>query len=124
MPGLLSAAGDTTKRQVELEILNCERSRHIHSHTKELMWLGDVELKTGLTHQIRLQFSALGAALNGDTRYATVEGLLRKEGEEVEFGKVVESSLDLQCYSLEFDHGTLPTGNPIVFELPPPDWYE
>ena len=124
MPVLLSSAGEKTKRQVELEILSCEQSRHVHPDTKEHMWLAEVELKTGLTHQIRLQFSALGAALNGDTRYSPVEGLLLDEGEEVEFGKVVESRVDLQCFSLEFQDGDLPSGAPTIFELPPPVWYE
>ena len=126
MPGLLSAAGDESKRQVELEIISCEQSRHVHPETNEPMWLAVVELKTGLTHQIRLQFSALGAALNGDTRYAAVEGLLQPDEEEgdVEFGKVVESNIDLQCFSLEFQDKDLPAGNPTRFEVPAPAWYE
>ena len=36
----------------------------------------EVELITGRTHQVRLQFSALGLPLVGDSRYAPVAGML------------------------------------------------
>ena len=117
MPGLLSPPGESLKRQAELQILHSLPSNH------KPAWLAEVQLKTGLTHQIRLQFSALGAALHGDTRYTPVEGLLAS-AEEVEFGPVVQSNIDLQCASLTFhNERDLPSGSPLKFEVPPPSWY-
>jgi hypothetical protein len=41
----------------------------------------EVELVTGRTHQIRLQFSAVGSPIVGDTRYEPVAGLLDDTGD-------------------------------------------
>jgi hypothetical protein len=48
----------------------------------------EVELVTGRTHQIRLQFSALSAPIFGDTRYTPVAG--RLDQPEGEFGTLAD----------------------------------
>ena len=52
----------------------------------------EIRLITGRTHQIRLQFAALGAALIGDSRYSPVQGLLDNSDEtsDMDFAGVVD----------------------------------
>ena len=50
-----------------------------------VLYESDITLLTGKTHQIRLQLSAMGAPIIGDTRYQPVSGLL-DEGDHTEWG--------------------------------------
>lgn len=67
----------------------------------------DVELFTGRTHQIRLQFAALNAPIVGDYRYEPVRGLL-DEGSDSPWGDgsalfgPEPRIIGLQCHKLEF----------------------
>jgi 23S rRNA-/tRNA-specific pseudouridylate synthase len=131
-------------KKVELKILSAVPSREAtNEETGEPLWLVEVELLTGLTHQIRLQFAAMNAAINGDLRYIPVEGL---DGADVdgygglddgaapkprpELGGATYSGIDLQCASLTFPAGCpgLGKGNgngneEIRFEAPRPAWF-
>lgn len=55
------------------------------SITDDVLYESDITLLTGKTHQIRLQLSAIGAPIIGDTRYQPVSGLL-DEGDHTEWG--------------------------------------
>ena len=82
----------------ELEVLRCRKVRQkelsadllsvlkkendgVEDDLKSL-YECEIRLVTGRTHQIRLQFAAIGAAIIGDTRYSPVEGLLDHSFEE------------------------------------------
>ena len=84
----------------ELEVLNC-REVHVDELSTDILstlkrknqnssadgalkplFECEIRLVTGRTHQIRLQFAAIGAALIGDSRYIPVEGLLDRTDEE------------------------------------------
>ncbi|MCO4772284.1 MAG: RluA family pseudouridine synthase [Deltaproteobacteria bacterium] len=61
-----------------------------------------VSLRTGRTHQIRLQAQAVGHSIVGDTLYGTKD----------------RGGLHLQAFALALDHPV--TGEPLSFELPAP----
>ncbi len=67
--------------------------------------LADINLLTGRTHQIRVQFSALNCPVYGDMRYG---------GE-----KAVKGKLALWAYSLSFTHPV--TGDKLRFMAEPPE---
>lgn len=65
-----------------------------------------IELITGRTHQIRAQFSGRGLPLVGDRKYSTLED---------------PCEIALWSWRLGFTHPK--TGEPLAFELEPPDEY-
>lgn len=69
--------------------------------------LVDIDLVTGRSHQIRVQFSSRNHALYGDQRY----NKNAKVGEQIA----------LLSYSLSFFHPT--TGTQMFFEIEKPDFY-
>ena len=114
----------------ELEILNCrevhvdelsadflstlERGREnkdANSISKPLFEC-EIRLITGRTHQIRLQFSAIGATLLGDSRYMPVEGLFDRTDEETQAGgKVVEEKINANKKSTRYMNTKPKRGN-------------
>ncbi len=64
-----------------------------------------IELQTGRTHQIRVQFASRGYPLSGDRRYGTEESS--------------PFPIALWSHRLAFTHPQ--TGAPLDFRLPPPD---
>jgi len=77
----------------------------------------DVELLTGRTHQVRLQFAASSAPIHLDTRYTPVAGMLDEEDNDGSklFGPEPKGPIGLHCASLEFEPNTvvLPSGIPL-----------
>lgn len=65
-----------------------------------------IELITGRTHQIRAQFSSRGLPLVGDRKYSTMED---------------DCEIALWSWKLGFSHPR--TGEPMAFELEPPQEY-
>ena len=65
-----------------------------------------IELITGRTHQIRAQFSSRGLPLVGDRKYSTLED---------------KCEIALWSWKLSFKHPK--TGQPMAFELKPPQDY-
>ncbi len=65
-----------------------------------------IQLETGRTHQIRVQFSSRGFPLVGERKYAVLED---------------ECEIALWSYRLAFRHPT--TGAPVEFTLEPPEAY-
>lgn len=65
-----------------------------------------IELLTGRTHQIRAQFSSRGLPLVGDRKYSTLED---------------DCEIALWSWKLSFNHPK--TGEPMAFELEPPQEY-
>ena len=65
-----------------------------------------IELLTGRTHQIRAQFSSRGLPLVGDRKYSTLED---------------DCEIALWSWKLSFKHPK--TGEPMAFELEPPQEY-
>lgn len=102
----------------ELDIVDCQAisqsnlnipwiKKILPSFTEDqVLYESIIELHTGRTHQIRLQFSALGCALVGDTRYTPTEGLLDEEGGHGDgtdkFGPDPQY-VGLQCYQLSYE---------------------
>ena len=74
----------------------------------------EVELVTGRTHQIRLQFAAMGSPIVGDTRYAPVAGHLESTLPDPTFGPD-PSSIGLHCSAVD-----LPQSHDRVISSPPP----
>lgn len=72
---------------------------------KDGLALAEINLHTGRTHQIRVQFAAINAPVYGDMRYG---------GERAKKGK-----LALWAYSLRFNHPV--TGEALRFIVLPPD---
>ncbi len=72
---------------------------------KDGLALAEVNLHTGRTHQIRVQFASLNTPVYGDMRYG---------GEKAQKGK-----LALWAYSLRFTHPV--TGEAMRFIVAPPD---
>ena len=72
---------------------------------KDGLSLAEINLNTGRTHQIRVQFSSINAPVYGDMRYG---------GE-----KAVRGKLALWAYSLRFTHPT--TGEKMRFMVAPPE---
>lgn len=62
----------------ELEILNCQPYK-ISDSSRRRLYESYVKLITGRTHQIRLQFSAIGAPILDDSRYEPVRNLFHSE---------------------------------------------
>ena len=101
-PGMLRAfdedivSGQNARYQrAEMEILSLE--------PRESTTLVNINLVTGRTHQIRLQCSALGNPIVGDTRYAPVTGQLGTldvDSEDV-FGEEPDA-IQLKCMRLVF----------------------
>ena len=75
------------------------------SRTEELSRV-HIQLVTGRTHQIRVQFSSRGMPLVGERKYAVLE-----DG----------CDIALWSYRLAFNHPA--TGQPMEFIQPPPDIY-
>ena len=71
---------------------------------KERLSLAEINLNTGRTHQIRVQFASINTPVYGDMRYG---------GE-----KAVRGKLALWAYSLRFKHPT--TGEILKFMIEPP----
>ena len=114
----------------ELEILNC---REVHLDELSADFLSTLErvrankdangiskplfeceirLITGRTHQIRLQFSAIGATLLGDSRYMPVEGLFDRTDEEtIGDEKVVEEKTNANKKSTRYMNTKPKRGN-------------
>jgi 23S rRNA-/tRNA-specific pseudouridylate synthase len=73
----------------------------------------EIQLLTGRTHQIRLQLSALGWPIFGDTRYAPVAGLLDEGASQPHgdgsglFGRDPRGRTGLHCSELTFDSRVL-----------------
>ena len=65
-----------------------------------------IQLQTGRTHQIRVQFSSRGMPLVGERKYSTLED---------------DCEIALWSYRLAFTHPK--TGKPIEFTLQPPQVY-
>ena len=65
-----------------------------------------IQLQTGRTHQIRVQFASRGLPLVGERKYSTLEDLCE---------------IALWSYRLAFTHPT--TGAPMEFILEPPEDY-
>ena len=65
-----------------------------------------IQLETGRTHQIRVQFSSRGFPLVGERKYAQLQD---------------DCEIALWSYRLEFAHPT--TGEPMVFSKDPPEAY-
>ena len=65
-----------------------------------------IQLQTGRTHQIRVQFSSRGLPLVGERKYSTLED---------------PCEIALWSYRLAFTHPT--TGAPMEFTLEPPEIY-
>lgn len=65
-----------------------------------------IQLKTGRTHQIRVQFASRGMPLVGERKYAELED---------------PCEIALWSYRIGFTHPT--TGAPLVFTKEPPDLY-
>ena len=65
-----------------------------------------IQLQTGRTHQIRVQFSSRGWPLVGERKYSTLED---------------DCQIALWSYRLVFRHPT--TGKPVEFTLEPPEVY-
>ena len=72
----------------------------------ESLSLVRIQLHTGRTHQIRVQFSSRGLPLLGDIRYGS---------------KDPDCSAALWSYHLAFTHPV--TGKPVDVQQPPPDVY-
>ncbi|MEM1128214.1 MAG: RNA pseudouridine synthase [Bacteroidota bacterium] len=68
--------------------------------------LVDVKLKTGRTHQIRVQLAHRGHPLLGDPRYGATQ-------------EIDGQALGLHCYHLTIEHPTQRV--PVVCQAPPPD---
>lgn len=68
-----------------LNIISCIKLEHLSKlrhESNDDIYECKIELLTGRTHQIRLQFAALDAVVVGDTRYIPVRGLVQGEGDE------------------------------------------
>ena len=74
--------------------------------TAEQLSKVSIELITGRTHQIRVQFSSRGLPLVGDRKYSTLED---------------DCEIALWSWQLRFKHPT--TGESLSFELSPPTAY-
>lgn len=129
-PGILYLANDDSDSlsPCHLEIISAEESG-TNNEDGEPMWLVEVILGTGLTHQIRLQFAALGASINGDSRYRPAEGHLIDPAKEQAdttalplLGDTVTGGIDLQCASMTFPAGTLYESD-FTFAAACPDWW-
>ena len=72
---------------------------------KEGLALAEIDLHTGRTHQIRVQFASINTPVYGDMRYG---------GE-----KAVKGKLALWAYSLRFTHPV--TGESLRFMVQPPE---
>lgn len=72
---VLSCRPLSSSSEVDLKAFPCS-SISPGSPGRDVLYEWDVQLLTGRTHQIRLQFAALGCPVLGDTRYEPVAGLL------------------------------------------------
>lgn len=83
------------------------REAVLHYQTRgrtDSMSLAEIQLETGRTHQIRVQFSSRGFPLMGERKYSLLED---------------SCSLALWSYRLAFSHPR--TGAPLVFSHQPPE---
>lgn len=68
-----------------------------------IVWECEIDLITGRTHQIRLQMSALGFPLWGDSRYIPIAGMLDDGVQDGSgfFGMEPTTGIGLHCSSVE-----------------------
>lgn len=120
-PGLLRkfdedlVSGDNPRYQrAEMEILSVQ--------PRDVTTLTSIKLITGRTHQIRLQCSALGNAIVGDTRYAPITGRLGTDEEDEDIFGEEPDAIHLKCVRLLFDDkANLPFPNNTL-ETSSPRW--
>lgn len=109
---MLQKKNGTYWKLAELNVLSCQKLQveafqeisatiDMEEKTEDEIYECEVELITGRTHQIRLQFSASGSPVVGDTRYKSVAGL-HDTGEDdavINFGPD-PSKIGLHCSKL------------------------
>ncbi len=107
---LLKDASTNTVRVVPMTTEGAKKAVLVYdtaeSREEEGLYLADVELYTGRSHQIRVQMATIGCPIYGDMRY----------GKDQPYGK-----LALWSYDLSFRHPT--TDKRMRFRVFPPDEY-